>query len=67
MKRCCRCNKAAGFWVMAKDAQVVRRPWCLSCIDAFVDRDAVRMTTIETAPRADRHSPLMPSLRAPGS
>jgi hypothetical protein len=37
---------------MAKDAQTVRRPWCLSCIDAFLDRDAVKVTTIrpEAAP-----------------
>jgi TetR/AcrR family transcriptional regulator, fatty acid metabolism regulator protein len=46
MKPCCRCTKAAGFWVMAKDAQAVRRPWCLSCIDAFLDRDAVKVTMI---------------------
>lgn len=48
---------------MAKDAQVVRRPWCLSCIDAFLDRDAVKMTTIETGPGADTRSPLMASPR----
>ena len=31
---------------MAKDARAVRRPWCLSCIDAFLDSDAVKVTTI---------------------
>lgn len=47
MKSCCRCENAAGFWVMAKDARVVRRPWCLSCIDEFLDRGTVKMTRIE--------------------
>jgi hypothetical protein len=29
---CIHCRKnPAGFWVSHKDAQVVRRPWCLSC------------------------------------
>ena len=48
VKSCCRCDQAAGFWVMAKDAQIVRRPWCLSCIDEFLDRGAVKLTRIET-------------------
>ncbi len=50
MKSCCRCENAAGFWVMAKDARVVRRPWCLSCIDEFLDRAAVTLTRIEDQP-----------------
>ena len=52
MQACCRCKGAAGFWVMAKDAQVVRRPWCLSCIAEFLDPDQVRLNRIEAAPRA---------------
>ena len=51
MQACCRCKNAAGFWVMAKDARVVRRPWCLSCINEFLDTDDVTMTTIEAVPR----------------
>ena len=54
MQSCCRCNNAAGFWVMARDARVVRRPWCLSCIDEFLDKDKVTITRIETVPRARR-------------
>jgi hypothetical protein len=50
MHVCCRCNGAAGFWVMAKNAKVVRRPWCLSCATAFLDPDDVTMTRIETPP-----------------
>ena len=51
MQACCRCKNAAGFWVMAKDALVVRRPWCLSCINEFLDTDDVTMTRIEAVPR----------------
>jgi hypothetical protein len=54
MQACCRCKNAAGFWVMAQDARVVRRPWCLSCIAEFLDNDEVTMTRIETAPHARR-------------
>lgn len=50
MKSCCRCENAAGFWVMAKDARVVRRPWCLACIDEFLDRAAVQLVRIEDRP-----------------
>jgi hypothetical protein len=32
---------------MAKDAQVVRRPWCLCCIDAFLGPDAATVTPIQ--------------------
>ncbi len=46
MHTCCRCENAAGFWVMARDARVVRRPWCLSCIIAFLDADEVTVTRI---------------------
>jgi hypothetical protein len=35
---------------MAKDARVVRRPWCLSCIDEFLDRAAVKLIRIEDQP-----------------
>jgi hypothetical protein len=29
---CIRCTQnPAGFWVTGKDANVVRRPWCLTC------------------------------------
>ena len=51
MQACCRCKNAAGFWVMAKNAQVVRRPWCLSCIAEFLGGAEVTMTRIEAAPR----------------
>lgn len=54
MQACCRCKNAAGFWVMAKNARVVRRPWCLSCITGFLDPDEVTMTRIEAVPRARR-------------
>ena len=54
VQACCRCKNAAGFWVMAKDARVVRRPWCLSCINAFLDTDDVTMTRIEAVPRTPR-------------
>jgi hypothetical protein len=54
MQACCRCKNAAGFWVTVKDARVVRRPWCLSCINAFLDTDKVTMTRIEAVPRAQR-------------
>ena len=52
MKSCCRCYGTAGFWVMAKGARVVRRPWCLSCIHAALDTDTVTVTTIESEQRA---------------
>jgi hypothetical protein len=39
---------------MAKDARVVRRPWCLSCINEFLDADDVTMTRIEAVPRTPR-------------
>ena len=52
MQACCRCKNAAGFWVMAKGAFVVRRPWCLSCVTEFLDRDEVAMTRIEAVPPA---------------
>jgi hypothetical protein len=51
MQVCCRCKNAAGFWVMANNARVVRRPWCLSCITEFLDTDDVTMTRIDAAPR----------------
>ena len=54
MQACCRCKKAAGFWVMTQNARVARRPWCLSCISEFLSPDEVTMTRIEAAPRA-RH------------
>lgn len=54
MQACCRCKNAAGFWVMAKDAQVVRRPWCLSCISEILDLDRLRLTRIEAVPRPRR-------------
>jgi hypothetical protein len=54
MQACCRCKNAAGFWVMAKNARVVRRPWCLSCINAFPDTDDVTMTRIEAVPGTRR-------------
>jgi hypothetical protein len=54
MRTCCRCNNTAGFWVMALGAKVVRRPWCLSCIGEFLDKDQVTVTSIEAAPRARR-------------
>ena len=54
MQACCRCKNAAGFWVIARDARVVRRPWCLSCISAFPDADDVTMTRIEAVPRTRR-------------
>ena len=56
MQACCRCKNAAGFWVMAKNARVVRRPWCLSCITEYLDRAEVTMTRIEAVPRARRAS-----------
>jgi len=46
MQACCRCKSAAGFWVMAKDAVVVRRPWCLSCVTELLDKDEMAMTRI---------------------
>jgi hypothetical protein len=52
MQACCRCKNAAGFWVMAKNALVVRRPWCLSCVTEFLDKDEVAMTRIEALPPA---------------
>jgi hypothetical protein len=54
MQACCRCKNAAGFWVRAKDASVVRRPWCLSCIADFLAIDEVAMTRIEAVPPARR-------------
>jgi hypothetical protein len=65
MKSCCRCENAAGFWVMAKDAQVARRPWCLPCIDEFLDKGEVKLARIEREPVAS-HSPVasVPSARA---
>jgi len=54
MQACCRCKKAAGFWVTAKDALVVRRPWCLSCVTEFLDEDEVAMTRIELVPPVGR-------------
>jgi hypothetical protein len=54
MQACCRCKNTAGFWVMAKDAQVVRRPWCLSCITEFLDLEQVRISRIGTLPRDRR-------------
>ena len=56
MQACCRCENAAGFWVMAKDARVVRRPWCLSCVADFLDKDKVAVTRIEAVPPARRAS-----------
>ena len=52
MQACCRCKNAAGFWVMAKDALVARRPWCLSCVTQFLDEDEVSMSRIEAVPPA---------------
>jgi hypothetical protein len=54
MQACCRCNSAAGFWVMANGTRVVRRPWCLSCITEFLEPDDMTMTRIEAAPRTRR-------------
>ena len=54
MQACCRCKSAAGFWVMASNARVVRRPWCLSCITEFLNKDEVTMTRIEAVPGARR-------------
>lgn len=54
MQACFRCKNAAGFWVMAKDAHVVRRPWCLSCIAEVLDKDETAMTRIEAVPRLKR-------------
>ena len=43
---CTRCHKPAGFWVSAKDAKAIRRPWCLACIDAHLDRDKYKIKRI---------------------
>jgi hypothetical protein len=54
MQACCRCKNASGFWIMDKHARVVRRPWCLSCINAFLDTYDVTMTRIEAVPHTRR-------------
>ena len=54
MRACCRCKNAAGFWVIAQNARVARRPWCLSCITEFLNKDEVTMTRIAAAPHAWR-------------
>jgi hypothetical protein len=33
---CIHCRQSpAGFWVSGKNSQVVRRPWCLSCLQGL--------------------------------
>lgn len=56
MQACSRCNDAAGFWIMGKHARAARRPWCLSCITAFLDADQVTMLRIEAAALPRRSS-----------
>jgi hypothetical protein len=47
---CCHCHqRAAGFWVSARDARTVRRPWCLTCLEAL-DQDSVTVVPFGEPP-----------------